>query len=190
MDSTKSGESFLFIKSALLPLVSPRRTPDVVCRRGGDRRDREGRVSGSLGDEHAAVTDEEVRDVPAPAVLVDDRVGGAVPSGTLDLDTLADLDDADATACLRELYGVGRWSAEYVLLRGLGRLEIFPADDVGARKSLQLWLGQPSALGYEAACRAVADWYPFAGLVYFHLLLSRLAASGHISDQGRQTNGG
>ncbi|HEX5415546.1 MAG TPA: DNA-3-methyladenine glycosylase 2 family protein [Chloroflexota bacterium] len=119
--------------------------------------------------------------------LVD--AGRAVVSGALDLATLANLDDAAATARLRELYGVGRWSAEYVLLRGLGRLEIFPADDVGARKSLQLWLGRSSALDYTAACRAVADWSPFAGLVYFHLLLSRLATAGYLSAQDRPAGG-
>lgn len=43
---------------------------------------------------------------------------------------------------LRELRGVGRWTAEYVLLRRLGRLHVFPGDDVGAQKSLARWLGR------------------------------------------------
>ena len=38
---------------------------------------------------------------------------------------------------LTTLRGIGRWSAEYALLRGLGRLDIFPGDDVGARNNLQ-----------------------------------------------------
>jgi DNA-3-methyladenine glycosylase II len=32
---------------------------------------------------------------------------------------------------LLELRGVGRWTAEYVLLRGLRRLDVFPGDDIG-----------------------------------------------------------
>jgi DNA-3-methyladenine glycosylase II len=34
------------------------------------------------------------------------------------------------------LRGVGRWTAEYVLLRGLGRLHVFPGDDVGGAKAI------------------------------------------------------
>jgi DNA-3-methyladenine glycosylase II len=46
---------------------------------------------------------------------------------------------------------VGRWTAEYVLLRGLGRLAVFPGDDVGARNNLRRWLGQPVSLDYAGA---------------------------------------
>jgi DNA-3-methyladenine glycosylase II len=40
--------------------------------------------------------------------------------GRVDLEALADLNDKATTERLRELRGIGRWSAEYVLLRGLG----------------------------------------------------------------------
>jgi 3-methyladenine DNA glycosylase/8-oxoguanine DNA glycosylase len=56
----------------------------------------------------------------------------AVAAGHVHLDELESLDDAAAVARLRTLRGVGRWTAEYVLLRGLGRLHVFPGDDVGA----------------------------------------------------------
>jgi DNA-3-methyladenine glycosylase II len=75
---------------------------------------------------------------------------------------------------LRTLRGVGRWTAEYVLLRGLGRLHVFPGDDVGARNNLQRWLGLLEPLDYEGAQRTLAQWAPFQGLVYFHLLLRSL----------------
>jgi hypothetical protein len=35
--------------------------------------------------------------------------------------------------------GLGRWTDEYVVLRGLGRLHVFPGGDVGTQKSLALW---------------------------------------------------
>lgn len=106
----------------------------------------------------------------------------AVLDGRLDLGALERLDDAAAVARLRELRGVGRWSAEYVLLRGLGRIHVFPGDDVGARKNLARWLGLPSPLDYGGVRRAVASWEPYAGLVYFHLLLDRLAALGYLAE--------
>jgi DNA-3-methyladenine glycosylase II len=98
----------------------------------------------------------------------------AVAEHRLDLDELAGLDDATAAARLRALRGVGRWTAEYVLLRGLGRLHVFPGDDVGARNSLQRWLGLLEPLDYEKVQRVLARWAPFQGLVYLHLLLRGL----------------
>jgi DNA-3-methyladenine glycosylase II len=98
--------------------------------------------------------------------------------GHTDVESLALDDDRTASACLRELRGVGRWTTEYVLLRGLGRLQVFPGDDVGAQKNLARWLGRAEPLDYDAVNRTVAKWQPFAGLVYFHLLLDSLSKAG------------
>ena len=43
----------------------------------------------------------------------------------LAFNTLIDRKNEDAINLLLELRGVGRWTAEYVLLRGLGRLDVF-----------------------------------------------------------------
>jgi DNA-3-methyladenine glycosylase II len=77
-------------------------------------------------------------------------------------------------ARLCALRGVGRWAAEYALLRGLGRLHVFPGDDIGARNNLQRWLGLLEPLDYDGVQRALAKWEPFQGLVYLHLLLRGL----------------
>ena len=76
---------------------------------------------------------------------------------------MAALPDDEAIDHLCELRGVGRWTAEYVLLRGLGRTHIFPGDDVGARNNLQRWLQLTNPLDYEAVRRALARWHRMAG---------------------------
>jgi DNA-3-methyladenine glycosylase II len=106
----------------------------------------------------------------------------AVDADHLDLELLAREADDDVSARLRELRGVGRWTAEYVLLRGLGRLHVFPGDDVGAQKRLARWLGRSSALDYAGIRKAVARWNPYAGIVYFHLLLDGLSQAGAFDD--------
>ncbi len=108
------------------------------------------------------------------------ELAAAITAGRLDLEALADKPDADALAQLRQLRGVGRWTAEYVLLRGLGRLHIFPGDDVGARNNLQRWLRLTDSLDYESVTRTLARWRDYGGLIYFHLLLDRLAEVGHL----------
>ena len=104
-----------------------------------------------------------------------------VASGRLDLERVTGLDDDAAVAALCALRGVGRWTAEYVLLRGVGRLQIFPGDDVGAQKALGRWLGRTSLSGYDVVERALAPWRPWAGLIYFHLLLTGLAEAGDLA---------
>lgn len=99
----------------------------------------------------------------------------------LDLEDSDGLSKSEAMTRLVALKGVGRWSAEYVLLRGLGRWSVFPGDDAGARRNLETWLHPAEPLDYEGVRRQLARWQPYAGLIYFHLLLSRLAEAGHLS---------
>jgi DNA-3-methyladenine glycosylase II len=102
----------------------------------------------------------------------------AIAAGDLDLEGLEQLDDAAAVERLTHLRGIGRWTAEYVLLRGLGRLHIFPGDDVGAHNKLRRLFDLDTALDYDAVKRLVGPWDPYAGVVYFHLLLDSLSESG------------
>jgi DNA-3-methyladenine glycosylase II len=82
------------------------------------------------------------------------------------------LEDAAVIGELVQQPGIGRWSADYVLLRGLGRLHIFPASDVGALNGLRSFL---AAGGRSEEPRAALEgWAPDAGIIYFHLLLRGL----------------
>lgn len=96
-------------------------------------------------------------------------------------EALLAVDDQAAMSCLMRLKGIGRWSAEYILLRGLGRLNVFPGDDIAAAKNLRQWLGigyERQQFGYDEIRAALQKWAPFQGLVYFHLLLASLAGRG------------
>jgi DNA-3-methyladenine glycosylase II len=101
----------------------------------------------------------------------------AIAAGDLDLEGLEQLEDAAAIERLTAMRGIGRWTAEYVLLRGLGRLHVFPGDDVGAHNKLRRLFDIDTALDYDAVRRLVGRWYPYAGVVYFHLLLDSLSGS-------------
>ena len=102
----------------------------------------------------------------------------SIATGELDLESLYDLDDASALARLTAIRGVGRWSAEYALLRGMGRLNIFPGDDVGGWNKLQKHLHLRKRPGYEKTQKLLAPWKSFAGLIYFHFLLDGLRDKG------------
>jgi len=81
---------------------------------------------------------------------------------------LISLSDAEARARLLELPGIGPWTADYVLLRGLGRLDIFPTGDVGAARTLGRILGR--VIEPPAAVRFAARFAPLRGMLYFCML--------------------
>lgn len=140
----------------------------------------------------AAVSPTALRDLgfsrqKAGAML---ELARSVAGGDLDVESLPALSDHAAVARLEELRGVGRWTAEYVLLRGLGRTHVFPGDDVGARNNLRSWLGLPDPLDYDGVGRTLRHWRDFGGLLYFHLLLDRLATAGVVEADGGGGGGG
>jgi len=99
-------------------------------------------------------------------------------SSNNDFEDFANLKDEAAIAELSKLSGVGRWTAEYVLLRGFGRFNIFPGDDVGGRNGLQNYLGIGGQLDYEGVRKILARWHAWGGFIYFHLLVNALAHQG------------
>jgi len=103
-----------------------------------------------------------------------------VTQKSVDLGSIEALDDEPALEQLYQLRGVGRWSAEYVLLRGMGRTTLFPGDDVGAQNKLRHLLRLRKPLDYEGVRRLLNRWQPFGGLVYFHLLLDGLWDEGYL----------
>jgi DNA-3-methyladenine glycosylase II len=105
----------------------------------------------------------------------------AILDGGLDLEALEGEEDGAVLERLMGLHGVGRWTAQYVMLRGLGRLHIFPGDDVGARNKLKIFLGLDGQLDYAGVDRVVSRWRPYGGLVYFHLLLDSLSQAGLVA---------
>jgi DNA-3-methyladenine glycosylase II len=100
------------------------------------------------------------------------ELANAAAAGKLELEVFEQLDDAAIVDTLVQTRGIGRWSADYVLLRGLGRLHVFPRGDSGALAGLRRFLAGTELVNDPDA--ALARWAPDAGLVYFHLLLRGL----------------
>src|SRR5260370_26202017 len=98
-----------------------------------------------------------------------------------DFASIERLDDDHAIARLSKIRGVGRWTAEYVMLRGFGRINIFPGDDVGGRNKLFEWLGAGDAPTYDGVGKMLARWHPYGGLIYLHLIVNAVADAGHVA---------
>lgn len=57
-------------------------------------------------------------------------------AGVLPLDAPHTLDDEDLVERLTKVRGIGRWSAEIFLMFHLGRVDVWPADDLGLKKGM------------------------------------------------------
>jgi DNA-3-methyladenine glycosylase II len=99
----------------------------------------------------------------------------ALSAGDPDFESTGALDDDDAVARMCTLRGVGRWTAEYVLLRGFGRINVFPGDDVGGQNHLREWLGIDRKLDHAAVRALLRRWHPYEGLIYLHLVVGARA---------------
>jgi 3-methyladenine DNA glycosylase/8-oxoguanine DNA glycosylase len=105
------------------------------------------------------------------------HVAQAVASGELNEESIDRLRTADALQKLNELPGIGPWSAALVLLRGFGRLDVFPPGDVGATRGLsELMRVDPGA----SLDRAVARFGDLRGYLYFYSLGASLLKKGLI----------
>jgi DNA-3-methyladenine glycosylase II len=106
------------------------------------------------------------------------QLAARVVDTSVDLVGLEALTNDKAVAELSRIHGIGRWSAEYVLLRGLGRVDTFPGDDIGAQNNLQRLFHLAGKPTYDRIRQLTSPWHPYEGFVYFHLLLDKLRANG------------
>ena len=105
-------------------------------------------------------------------------IAHAISCGALKAYDIEALPSSDALDRLMQLPGIGPWSAALVLLRGFGRLDVFPPGDTGAEKSLKNLMGLRSA---ASLTRLIDRFGEYRGYLYFYGIASRLLAMGLIS---------
>ena len=93
------------------------------------------------------------------------RLAKAFASGELSEDVIAALPEGAAVERLTEIKGIGRWTAETALLRGLAREDTFPAGDLSILKYLAEGLFEHGRRASESEMRLYAErWRPWRGL--------------------------
>ena len=92
------------------------------------------------------------------------RLARAFASGELSEAKIAAMPDDLAVERLTAIKGIGRWTAETALLRGLARADAFPAGDLGIVKYLAEGLFEHGRRATESEMRAFAErWKPWRG---------------------------
>lgn len=89
--------------------------------------------------------------------------------GRVKVNALPLMPDSEVLSHLIEVKGIGRWTAEMVLIFSLGRLDVLPVDDLGLRTAFRNQYGPPE-LPERAAIEAHGErWRPFRSIATWYL---------------------
>jgi DNA-3-methyladenine glycosylase II len=93
-----------------------------------------------------------------------------ITDGNVDLNVLKTMDDDKARETIMNLRGFGRWSADYILIRGLARPDCVPVDDLAIRSVVGEYLGDGQRLSSVEVAEKLDPFRPYRGLLAFYLL--------------------
>jgi DNA-3-methyladenine glycosylase II len=100
-------------------------------------------------------------------------VSKSIAEGKLDIERLGKRDDTEAVIDeLLKIRGVGLWTAEMTVLRGMHRLEEMPADDIGLRRCIAHYYLKDRRISAEEARDIAKKWGRWKGLAGFYLIIA------------------
>ena len=90
-------------------------------------------------------------------------------SGQLDLESLAEAEDAEFVARrLQAIKGIGPWTAHHVIIRGMGLTDCLPREDPGLRKAVAERYGWETVSAPQLALIA-ERWRPWRSYATYYL---------------------
>ncbi len=92
-----------------------------------------------------------------------------VVDGRLDLHALEALPDEDVVTTITAVKGLGRWSAEMFLMFRLNRPDIFPVDDLGIVRGMQVLHGMKRRPKPVTMTRLAEVWRPYRSIAAWYL---------------------
>lgn len=92
-------------------------------------------------------------------------LAGEVPT----LAQVASMGEEDIIAALTAVRGIGRWSAEMLLMFALGRPDVLPVGDYGVRNGVRLAYGLRALPSPEAVAKRGARWRPWRTVASWYL---------------------
>jgi DNA-3-methyladenine glycosylase II len=95
-----------------------------------------------------------------------------IVKGKIDLSEIEGMEDEEALERLMKIRGVGRWTAEYALIRGLGRWGVIPADDIGVRNAVTHFYKYKKQVDAREVRKRAVEWGKYKGCAAFYLLFA------------------
>ena len=96
-----------------------------------------------------------------------------IAEGKLNLENLKTYEDSHQIVQeLDHIRGVGVWTAEFTMLRGMRRLEALPADDLGLRRVISRYYRDGKLISSVEARRIAENWGCWKGLAAYYLVVA------------------
>jgi DNA-3-methyladenine glycosylase II len=92
----------------------------------------------------------------------------AVIVGRVRLATIGRKGDEEIIAELTQVRGIGRWTAQMFLIFALGRLDVFPADDLGVRAAIRNLHGLTDLPDKTICADVAAMWRPYSSVASWY----------------------
>jgi DNA-3-methyladenine glycosylase II len=100
-------------------------------------------------------------------------VSKLIVDGELNLDKFKNYEDMNEIISeLCEIRGIGVWTAELTMVRGMQRLEAIPADDLGLKRCISHYYCGDRKISGEEARRIADKWGKWKGLASFYLIMA------------------
>ena len=90
-------------------------------------------------------------------------------AGTLRLDRLDEMKDDEVIEALTAVKGIGRWTAEMVLMFRLQRLDVLPVDDLGIVKAIRKAYRLRKDPGPDRIRKIGEQWRPYRSVASWYL---------------------
>jgi DNA-3-methyladenine glycosylase II len=97
------------------------------------------------------------------------EIAGHFASGSVDPARWAGLDDQTVIEQLIQVRGVGRWTAEMVLIFGLLRPNVLPLDDIGLQRAVGLRYFAGRRVSARTISRLAKNWEPWRSVATWYL---------------------
>ena len=94
-----------------------------------------------------------------------------IANDEFNLERLTQMDDDRVVEELTKFRGIGKWTAEYALVRGMGRVNSLPADDLGIRKAVSRAYFNGKEVSAEKVRTTLTEKFaPYSGIAAFYLM--------------------
>jgi DNA-3-methyladenine glycosylase II len=91
-----------------------------------------------------------------------------IVAGEVRLNTIGRLNDEAVIEQLIRVKGIGRWTAQMFLIFSLGRLDVFPHDDLGIRSALRRFYRLPELPDKATSLRIAEPWRPYSSVASWY----------------------
>ena len=93
-----------------------------------------------------------------------------VDVGEVNLKQTGRMDNEDVITELTKIKGIGRWTAQMFLMFSLGRLDVFPVDDLGIQNAIKKAYPKPRGdWNKDKLMKKAEPWQPYATIASWYL---------------------